>query len=188
MEIPLKKQNAYVCIDASNFHYYLVKVGWRIDWKKFKLYCENRYESPKFFYYEGVPSKSQYFDIHPGHSLPQFIEAKKNKLNYFKFLKSISFKVRHKPVGRVYDNTAGKFKHKCNFDVELTIDAMDGIGDYDVFVLFSGDGDFVKLIKYLKGKKKKTVVIAPSDRISDNLESAANQVIYLEDLEAEINR
>ena len=115
-----------------------------------------------------------------------FIEAKKNKLNYFKFLRSLSFKVRHKPVGRIYDNTAGEFKHKCNFDVELTIDVLDGIERYDVFVLLSGDGDFVKLIKYLKGKKKKTVVIAPSERLSDNLEEAANQVIYLEDIEEEI--
>jgi uncharacterized LabA/DUF88 family protein len=183
----LNKPKACIFIDASNFHYYLIKVGWRIDWKKFKLYCEKRFESPRLFYYEGVPSKSQYFDINSGHTLTQFIEAKKSKLNYFKFLKSLSFKVRHKPVGRVYDNTAGKFKHKCNFDVELTIDAVDGMGDYDVFVLFSGDGDFVKLIKYLKGKKKKTVVIAPSDRLSDNLENAANQVIYLEDLENEIS-
>ena len=51
-----------------------------------------------------------------------------------------------------------------------------------------GDGDFIKLVKYLKGKKKKTVVIAPSDRLSDNLENAANQVIYLEDLKSEISR
>ena len=64
---------------------------------------------------------------------------------------------------------------------------MNGMSDYDVFVLFSGDGDFIKLIKYLKGKKKKTVVIAPSDRLSDNLENAANQVIYLEDLKSEIS-
>ena len=82
--------------------------------------------------------------------------------------------------------TAGEFKHKCNFDVELTIDALDGMADYDVFVLFSGDGDFVKLIKYLKGKRKKTVVMPPSERLSDNLERAANQVIYLEELEADI--
>jgi uncharacterized LabA/DUF88 family protein len=183
----MKKLKAYVCIDASNLHYYLVKKGWQIDWKKFKLFCENAYESPRFFYYEGIPSKSQYFDIHPQRFLPDFIEAKKNKLNYFKFLRSISFKVRHKPVGRVYDNTAGEFKHKCNFDVELTIDALDGLENFDVFVLLSGDGDFVKLIKYLKGKRKKTVVIAPSDRFSDNLEKAANQIIYLESLEEEIS-
>ena len=155
MGTALKKPKVYVFIDASNIHYYLAKAGWRIDWKKFKLMCERRYEAPKFFYYEGVPSKSQYFDIHPSHSLADFIQAKKNKYNYFKFLRSISFKVRHKPVGRVYDDTAGQFKHKCNFDVELTIDALDALEDYDVFVLFSGDGDFVKLVKYLKGKRKK---------------------------------
>lgn len=70
----------------------------------------------------------------------------------------------------------------------MTIDALDGIDVYDVFVLLSGDGDFVKLIKYLKGKRKKTVVIAPSERLSDNLEEAANQVIYLEDLEEDIKK
>ena len=72
--------------------------------------------------------------------------------------------------------------------MELTIDALDGLGNYDAFVLLSGDGDFVKLIKYLKGKKKKTIVIAPSDRFSEKFEKAANQVIYLEDIETEISR
>jgi len=72
--------------------------------------------------------------------------------------------------------------------VELTVDALDGLDSYDVFVLMSGDGDFIKLVKYLKGKNKKTVVIAPSDRLSYDLEEAANQVIYLEDLESEVKR
>ena len=70
----------------------------------------------------------------------------------------------------------------------MTIDALNNSDDYDVFVLFSGDGDFIKLIKYLKGKKKKTVVIAPSNRLSWNLEKAANQVIYLEDLRNQIGK
>jgi uncharacterized LabA/DUF88 family protein len=184
----MKKPRAYICIDASNSHYYLRKAGWQIDWVKFKSYCEDMYDSPQFFYYEGIPSKAQYFDNYPKHTLDDFIEVKDKKLKYFEFLKRCSFKVRYKPVGRVYDDTSGQYKHKCNFDVELTVDALDGIDLYDVFVLFSGDGDFVKLIKYLKGKRKKTVVIAPSERLSDNLEKAANQVIYLEDLEKEIKR
>jgi len=64
----------------------------------------------------------------------------------------------------------------------LTIDALEGLHDYEAFVLVSGDGDFVKLVKYLKGQRKKTIVIAPSERVSWNLEKAANQVVYLEDL------
>jgi uncharacterized LabA/DUF88 family protein len=187
IQTALKKPRAYVFVDGSNIHYYLIKKRWRVDWKKFKHFCESRYESPRFFYYEGVPSKSQYFDLHPNHSLVDFIDAKKRKYNYLRFLKSISYKVRHKPVSRVYDDTAGKFRHKCNFDVELTIDALGSMAEYDVLVLFSGDGDFVKLVKYIKGKKKKGVVIAPSDRLSNNLERAANQVIYLEDIKRDIS-
>lgn len=179
----MKNLKAYIFIDLSNIHYYLRKRRWKINWIKFKRYFELIFDTPSFFYYEGVPSKGQYFDIYPNNSIKDFSEAKKNKLKYFKFLKRNNYKVRHKPVGRVYDNTSGQFKHKCNFDVELTIDALDGMNNYNVFVLFSGDGDFVKLIKYLKGKRKKTVVIAPSDRLSDNLEKTANQIIYLEDIE-----
>ena len=94
--------------------------------------------------------------------------------------------MRHKPVGRIYDSTTGQFKHKCNFDVELTVDALDNIDKYDCVVLVSGDGDFVRLIKYLKGRKKKTVVVAPSKRLSWNLKRAANQVPYLDDLEDQL--
>ncbi|MCK4619673.1 MAG: NYN domain-containing protein [Desulfobacterales bacterium] len=82
--------------------------------------------------------------------LVKFFLLPQNGTFRFKFLKSLSFKIRHKPVGRVYDNTAGEFKHKCNFDVELTIDALDGLEGFDVFVLLSGNGDFIKLIRYLR--------------------------------------
>jgi uncharacterized LabA/DUF88 family protein len=184
----MEKPRAYIFIDASNFHYYLQKHGWQIDWVKSKAFCESLYSLPFFFYYEGVSSKGQYFDIHPTHGIPEFSEAKKKKHNYFKLLRKIGFRVRHKPVGRDYDATSGQFKHKCNFDVELTVDALDNIDHFENFVLVSGDGDFVRLVKYLKGKQKKTVVIAPSERLSWNLEKTANQVIYLDDLEDQIRR
>jgi uncharacterized LabA/DUF88 family protein len=48
------------------------------------------------------------------------------------------------------------------------------------------DGDFQKLVKYLKGKRKKTVIIAAEQRLSNNLEKAANSVIYLNDLKNDI--
>jgi uncharacterized LabA/DUF88 family protein len=71
--------------------------------------------------------------------------------------------------------------------VELTIDASDKIDDYECFVLVSGDGDFLKLVKYLKKKKRKTVIIGPSERLCRNLEESADQVIHLDDLEDDIS-
>jgi len=175
----MEKLRSYIFIDASNIHYPLKDEGWKIDWIKFKKHYEDVFLNPCFYYYEGLISKGCYFDSHPDDSLQDFNNAKKDKKSFFKFLRKNGYTVRQKPVARIYDNTAGRFKHKCNFDVELTIDAIDNIDNYDVFSLVSGDGDFEKLIKYLKGKRKKTIVIASKDRLSDNLEKAANTVIPL---------
>lgn len=177
---------AIVCVDYSNYHYYLNKKEWRIDWGKFLDYFRSLYRLEGVFYYEGVPSKGAYFDLHPKKTIEDFNAAKKAKLDFHRTLKQRGLIVRSKPVGRVYDNTEGCFKHKCNFDVEVTIDALDNLSRLDTFILCSGDGDFIKLIKYLKGKVKKTVVVAPGDRLSRGLEKAANRVIYLEDIRCEI--
>ena len=180
------KLRSYIFVDASNIHYYLKDEGWKIDWVKFRNYYDNIYLNPCFYYYEGIVSKGCYFDYNPGDSLQDFNDAKKRKKGFFKFLRQCNYRVRHKPVSRIYDNTKGEFKHKCNFDVELAIDAIDNIDNYDVFSLVSGDGDFEKLIKYLKGKRKKTVVIAPKDRLSDNLKKVANKTVDLGDLKKHI--
>jgi uncharacterized LabA/DUF88 family protein len=41
---------------------------------------------------------------------------------------------------------------KCNFDVEISVDAIKLIEYYDTLCLFSGDADFVHLARFLKGK------------------------------------
>jgi len=48
---------------------------------------------------------------------------------------------------------------KCNFDVEICVDAIRLINQYDTFCLFSSDADFLSLIKYLKKNKKKIILI-----------------------------
>ena len=44
---------------------------------------------------------------------------------------------------------------KCNFDVEISVDAMRLIDKYDTFCLFFGDADFVYLLSFLKNKGKR---------------------------------
>ncbi len=178
----MEKLRSYIFIDASNIHYYLKNEGWKIDWLKFQKHYEDVFLNPCFYYYEGIISKGCYFDYHPDNTLQDFNTAKKRKQQFFKFLRQHNYKVRHKPVSRIYDNTSGQFKHKCNFDVELTIDAIDNIDNYDVFSLVSGDGDFEKLVKYLKGKRKRTIIIVPKGRLSKNLKKTANTVIHLHNI------
>ena len=177
---------ASIFIDFSNFHYYLKKNGWKIDWEKFKAFLCNLYSVSAIYYYEGTLSKGAYSDIFQENTLADFLFMKQAKERYLKFLRNNGFIVRKKLINRVFDSKEGKYKHKCNFDVELTIDAIDTVDSYDVFVLCSGDGDFQKLAKYIKGKHKKVIVIAGKKRLSNDLKKASNQVIFLKDIKCKI--
>lgn len=49
---------------------------------------------------------------------------------------------------------------KCNFDVEICVDAVRYITKYDTFCLFSGDADFAYLLEFLKRNKKKVILFS----------------------------
>jgi uncharacterized LabA/DUF88 family protein len=49
---------------------------------------------------------------------------------------------------------------KCNFDVEICVDASRFLSKYDTFCLFSSDADFAYLLEYLKRQKKKVILIS----------------------------
>jgi len=180
------KLRTSIFIDYRNFHYYLSKYQWEIDWEKFKSYFEEKYDLQELYFYEGLITKSAFFDTHPNCNLNDFINQKKGKETFFKYLKSKGYIVRTKPVQRLYDSNTRTFKHKCNFDVELTIDAVDTLNKYDQCIIGSGDGDFIKLVKYLKGKHKIVLIMAGKDRLSDELLKAAHQIIYLRNLKSKI--
>lgn len=173
------KPAASLFIDAANYHYALQRQGWQIDWQRFINYFSEPYNMKKVFYYEGIVTRGFYRDLHPQATLWEFKAAKERKKAYFKALKALGITVCTKPIGRVYDASSGQMKHKCNFDVELTIDALNTVEEYKVFLLASGDGDFAKLVRHLKGKYKKTIVISHKQRTSHQLIGSANQVIFL---------
>ncbi|MBM3253961.1 MAG: NYN domain-containing protein, partial [Candidatus Omnitrophica bacterium] len=122
------------------------------------------------------------------HTLTGFIQYKEEREAFFKMLKKVGYIVKSKPVSSVYDSTSGDYKRKCNFDVEVSIIALDKLPEYKELVLCSGDGDFVKLLKYIKGKFKKTTVIAHRHRLNWELASTANRVITLESIKTELEK
>lgn len=48
---------------------------------------------------------------------------------------------------------------KCNFDVEISVDATKMLNHYDTFCLFSSDSDFAYLNNFLRRKGKKVILI-----------------------------
>lgn len=70
---------------------------------------------------------------------------------------------------------------KCNFDVEISVDAIRLVDNYDTICLFSGDSDFVRLLSFLKEKGKKVILIK-SGLIKRELALSADLLISAQDI------
>ena len=152
-----------------------------IGWVKIFLLLE-------FIFFGGIISKKVFFDRHPTSNLTEFVKYKEKRESFFRMLKKVGYIVKSKPVASVYDSTDGEYKRKCNFDVEITIIALDKLQEYQELVLCSGDGDFVKLLKYVKGKHRKSTIIVHKDRLNWGLKATANRVIFLENIKNEVEK
>src|SRR3989338_2831837 len=74
---------------------------------------------------------------------------------------------------------------KCNFDVEICVDAIKTAEGYKTFCLFSGDADFVHLARFLKSKGKKIIVVK-GGHILYSLRQVADLLINAQDIKNHI--
>jgi len=74
---------------------------------------------------------------------------------------------------------------KCNFDVELTIDAIRLINNYETIALFSGDSDFSMLLRFLQ-KRNKKIILFYAGRISHTIKNYADLLINAQKIKKSI--
>jgi uncharacterized LabA/DUF88 family protein len=87
----------------------------------------------------------------------------------------------------LFHDTKGTYVRvpKCNFDVEIAVDAMRNIDKYNTFCLFSSDADFVHLARFLKARGKKFILVkgGPIDR---SIKEQADLIINAQDIKKHI--
>ena len=74
---------------------------------------------------------------------------------------------------------------KCNFDVEIAVDAMRNIDHYNSFCLFSSDADFVHLARFLKARGKKFILVKGGP-IDKSIREQADLIINAQDIKKHI--
>jgi len=89
----------------------------------------------------------------------------------------------------MFADTQGKYVliPKCNFDVEITVDSIRLLDKYDTLVLFTGDADFISLIRYLK-KRGKKVILVKGGNITSDLRKEVSKVINAQNIKRNISR
>jgi len=101
--------------------------------------------------------------------------SKKKHHAFYSALRNYGFSVKERYMAWSKSNTI----MKTDWDVGITIDALDQIDSYDTFALASGDGDFTQLLRYLKAKGKRTIVLTFEHSASKSLYSVADELFIL---------
>jgi uncharacterized LabA/DUF88 family protein len=133
-----KKENNYAFIDSQNVNLAIRSQGWKLDWRRFRRYLQDKFGVEKAFLFIG------------------FIEG---NTELYKSLQEAGFICIFKPTLVHTDGTT-----KGNCDAELVLQAMIEFEKYDKAMIVSGDGDFYCLVHHLLQQKKLLAVLIPNRR------------------------
>ena len=131
-----KKGNNHAFIDSQNVNLAIRGLGWKLDWKRFRVYLREKYAVTKAFLFIG------------------YIEGNND---LYVALQDAGFICIFKPTLEYKDGTT-----KGNVDAELVLHAMIELQNYEKAVLVTGDGDFYCLVKYWIENEKLERVLIPN--------------------------
>src|SRR3990167_4329773 len=110
----------FAFIDSQNLHLGVQSAGWKLDFRKFRLYLKNKYGVSKAYLFIGQVPGNEAMYAH---------------------LQEMGYILIFKPTMQY--KRSGKVETKGNVDAELVLYASAiSFGDYDKAVIVSGDGDF----------------------------------------------
>lgn len=131
-----KKQNNFAFIDSQNLNLSIRSLGWRLDYRRFRVYLKEKYGVTKAFMFIGYVEGNN----------PLYVQ-----------LQDAGFLCIFKPT-LIYKN--GTTKGNC--DAELVLHAMIEYSNYEKAVIVTGDGDFYCLVKYWLENNKLERVLVPN--------------------------
>lgn len=153
-----KKRNNYAFIDSQNLNLGIQKLGWKLDYKKFRVYLKEKYGVTKAYIFIGFVALNQ---------------------SLYDRLQEAGFVLKFKPT---IPDADGKIKG--NIDADLVLRAALEISEYDKVVIVSSDGDFYSLVQHLYEKDKLEAVLSPDVENCSGLlkQTAKERIQFMNDL------
>ena len=162
-------------IDGANLYAAARALQFDIDYKRLLELFGAKGRLIRAFYYTALLEDQEYSPIRP---LVDWLDYN-------------GYTMVTKPTKEYLDAT-GRRKLKGNMDIELAIDVMEMADMVDHIVIFSGDGDFRRLVEAAQRKGRRVSVVSTirtqPPMVADELRRQADNFIELEDLKAMIMR
>jgi len=162
-------------IDGANLHAAARALQFDIDYRRLLDLFSAKGRLIRAFYYTALIEDQEYSPIRP---LVDWLDYN-------------GYTLVTKPT-KEFTDALGRRKIKGNMDVELTIDVMEMAQHLDHVVLFSGDGDFRRLVEAVQRKGRRVSVVSTirtqPPMIADELRRQADAFLELQDLAPHIMR
>ena len=154
-------KNNFAFIDSQNLNLAIKEQGWKLDFKRFRVYLNDKYTVTKAFIFIGfVPTNQSLYT-----SLQEY--------GYILIFKP----TLELPSGKV----------KGNIDAELVLHTMIEFNNYEKAVIVTGDGDFHCLIEYFKKQAKLEKLVVPDrHKYSSLLRKFAGDMAFMNDLRGKL--
>jgi uncharacterized LabA/DUF88 family protein len=173
-----KTPRIYAFIDSQNLNLSVQKLGWKVDWRKFRQFLADKYGVTKAYMFIGY--------------IPEFeaLYEQMHDLGFAIVLKPTFDMTRPRPEVTA-ESKEGKPDEekkpvKGNIDAELVLWAMKEIGNYDKAIIVSGDGDFYSLVEYLEEKKRLLHLLAPTGHYSNLYNRFESYIVRLDQYKREL--
>ena len=169
------KERIALFIDGANLYATARALGFDIDYKRLQELFTQKGNLIRAFYYTALIEDQEYSPIRP---LVDWLDYN-------------GYTMVTKPT-KEFTDASGRRKIKGNMDIELAIDVMEMAQHLDHIVLFSGDGDFRRLVEAVQRKGVRVTVVStvrsqPS-MIADELRRQADEFVDIVDLKEHIER
>jgi uncharacterized LabA/DUF88 family protein len=162
-------------IDGANLYSASKGLGFDIDYKKLLDEFRKRGVLVRAYYYTALVEDQDYSPIRP---LVDWLDY-----NGFSLVTK---------TAREYTDAQGRKRWRGDMDIEIAVDMLEMAGHIDHVVLFSGDGDFRRLVESVQQKGVRVTVVSTTrsqpPMASDDLRRQADSFVELADLASIIGR
>lgn len=162
-------------IDGSNLYAAAKSLDFDIDYKRLLQVFSDQGILVRAFYYTAMIDDQDYSHIRP---LVDWLDYN-------------GYSMVTKPT-KEFTDASGRKKIKGNMDIELAVDVMDLADRLDHIVIFSGDGDFRRLVEAVQRRGCRVTIVSTlksaPPMIADELRRQADNFIDLDQLRSQISR
>ena len=163
-------------IDGSNFYAAAKGLNLDIDFARMRAYFAKDTNLIRAYYYTAIPEDQEFSSLRP---LVDWLDYN-------------GYAVVSKLTREFIDEETGKRRLKGNMDMELALDMLKLAPHIDHAVLFSGDGDFCRLLEDVQALGVRTTVVSTNKTtppmVADQLRRMADIYIDMVDIAPDISK